>query len=97
EAYTLSLHDALPICGSACRFANEEYKSGAHYQSDCLDHHAAARDASANPVRQPAGDRHAARAGEMDEQRAGKSGAGKLKLEFLRSEEHTSELQSLAY
>src|SRR5687768_18203803 len=69
--YTLSLHDALPICGGGCP------RSRRHHGSDPHDDDADRVDGRARLARSRAG--------------AGLRVGG---LDGIRSEEHTSELQS---
>src|SRR2546425_7042341 len=77
EIYTLSLHDALPICGDAeCRGADHE---GIEREGDQLQDH-----------REPCG------ASRLDLYRIHQQAISQP-LHRDRSEEHTSELQSLAY
>src|SRR5687767_15452677 len=81
EIYTLSLHDALPIFGARHRLD---------------DRHPRQRDRGA---RQPEGDHHRAQGVAPPRCRHARPRADRAARgnERLRSEEHTSELQSLAY
>src|SRR5687767_15550146 len=74
EIYTLSLHDALPIC----RFTN----SGRKNPSTCC--------------RKCAPSARCSSAGWIPGRRCSRGDAPRLEV-ITRSEEHTSELQSLAY
>src|SRR2546423_4908232 len=88
EIYTLSLHDALPICPSARGVGAGS--GGPHGPLPPRDH-------VAPPVPErrgrfdPAGDLHRAR------RERGRRSADREAHARRRSEEHTSELQSLAY
>src|SRR5205823_14770432 len=83
ELYTLSLHDALPIC---------------RHRRPAGRRAGAARERAALPRNRRVGERRGldARRGRPDQLREPRDGAD-ARLRGPRSEEHTSELQSLAY
>src|SRR3712207_9195448 len=77
EIYTLSLHDALPICGAEVRREVGHQLAGATGLGGVADQRA-----GVEPHEVP---------------HAGEVGALRVEVVDLRSEEHTSELQSRQY